>query len=116
MRLPDPRVGAHLHAASVAALGEADINWGEKPDAHEFTRVGEGHYRLDVPEYLAVFDVDRLHRQWNETVGEMVVTCKMAGVKAYNGVIYSGNVNLSAPSRRKDTAQSLQRRANTGND
>lgn len=95
----------------------ADIGWGEKPDPHTFVRVGEAHYRLEVPECLSVFDLERLYRDRNETWGELVVSCRMAGARAFNGNVFSGNINLSSPWRRRDVVAHLRDRANTkGND
>jgi hypothetical protein len=113
VKLPDADTGARLHASSAAALQADDISWGDKPDPHLFTRVGEGHYRLDVPECLAVFDLDRLYRDKHETCGELVVSCRMAGARTFNGNLFSGNVNLSSPWRRRDVVTHLKDRAQT---
>jgi hypothetical protein len=98
------------------ALSAAAIPWGERPDPHTFTQVSEGHYRLKVPECLSVFDLDRLYRERNETSGELVVSCQMAGARTFNGTLFSGNVNLSSPWRRRDVAAHLRDRANTKGD
>ena len=114
MKLPDADVGVRLHAASLSA---AEIAWGETPDPHTFARVGEGHYQLDVPECLSAFDLERLYRDRNETWGELVVSCRMAGARTFNGNLFSGNINLSSPWRRRDVVTHLKDRANTkGND
>jgi hypothetical protein len=78
--------------------------------------VGEGHYRLDVCECLAVFDLERLYRDRHATCGELVVSCRMAGARTFNGNLFSGNINLSSPWRRRDVVAHLKDRAQTGND
>src|SRR5688572_11099763 len=113
---------ARIHAAGLAreaapqsalVIDASQISWGDRPDPHTFTCVSEGHYRLDVPECLAVFDLERLHRDRNDTCGELVVSCAMAGARTFNGNIFSGNINLSQPWRRRDIAKHLTDRANT---
>jgi hypothetical protein len=99
---------------TTARVTASDITWGEPPDPHTFTRVTEGHYRLEVPECLSVFDLERLFRDRNETAGELVVGCRMAGARTFNGNLFSGNVNLSSPWRRRDVVEHLRERANTG--
>lgn len=97
-------------------ISASEIDWGNKPDPHPFVRVGEGHYRLSVPECLSVLDLDRLYRERNETHGELVVSCDLAGARTFNGSLFSGNVNLSTPWRRRDIATHLAQRANTKGD
>lgn len=101
---------------SEASLAASDISWGERPDPHPFVRVSEGHYRLDVPECLSRFDLERLYRDRNETWGELVVSCGMAGARTFNGNIFSGNINLSSPWRRRDVVAHLRDRAKTKGD
>src|SRR5688572_21585344 len=100
------------------ALTAADISWGPIATTDvqrsttigdpRFEIVGEGHYRLRVPECSALFDLDRLYRDRNETYGELVVSCGMAGARTFNGNLFSGNINLSTPWRRRDVATYLK--------
>jgi len=89
------------------------MNWGTPAEGHFFERVGEQHYRLDVPECSALFDLDRIWRDRHELCGELVVTCSLKGSRGFDGNIYSGHVNLSSAYRRRDVCARLKDRANT---
>jgi hypothetical protein len=92
-----------------------DIPWGTKQ--HVFERLGEGHYRLEVPEVEAVFDVDRLRRDFSRDVcGEVVVSCMLAGAVTYHGNLFSGQVNFSNAYRRRDVSSRLKAKARTGSE
>src|SRR5689334_8827962 len=96
------------------AISSADIAWGAPHEAHVFSRLAEGRYRLEVPECQTVFDVDRLWRDRHELWGEVVVGCQLKGARTYSGALFSGNVNLSSAYRRRDVRTHLAERAQTG--
>lgn len=94
-------------------ITSADVKWGTPDEGHTFTRLGEQHYQLEIPEYSALFDVDRLWRDRHELCGEMAVTCGLKGARGFDGNVYSGHVNFSSAYRRRDVCARLRARANT---
>lgn len=90
-----------------------DIDWraSDAESAHDFQRVADGHYRLDVPEYATVFDVARFHRDHNDLCAEIVVSSQLKGARTFNGTIFSGSVNLSNAYRRRDAVRQIADRA-----
>jgi hypothetical protein len=96
------------------AMTADDIPWGTKQ--HVFERLGEGQYRLEIPEAETVFEIDRLHRDRSRDLcGEAQVSCMLAGAKTYRGTLFSGSINLSDAYRRRDVASRLRTKASTGN-
>lgn len=92
-----------------------DMTWGAIHESHVFQRLGEGHYRLEIPETSVVFDVDRLWRgRQRELCGEVVITCTLKGARTFDGNLFSGQINLSDAYRRRDVCARLRQRANTG--
>ena len=45
--------------------------------AHDFIVIGEGLYRVEVPDIGVVLQVDRLRRKSGELIGELTVTCNL---------------------------------------
>lgn len=84
--------------------------------AHDFTALGDGVYRLDVPDLGISFALDRLRRKNGELIGELTVTCDLAGAKRItdDGIISAADVNLSSVRARQDRASLLAKRAQTG--
>jgi hypothetical protein len=80
---------------------------------HVFRRVAEGRYRLTVVDHGIEFDVDRVWRQRNDLVGELVVSCGIRGARTVDGCLSSGNFNLSSIRDRQDRARHLRERART---
>jgi len=76
-----------------------------------FTRLGQGRYRLDVPEAACSFDIDRLRREAGALVGELVVRSSLPGVQTFDGILSAGDVNLSSVRARADRAKYLSGRA-----
>jgi hypothetical protein len=70
-----------------------------------FVQLDEGRYRLSVPKYGLVFEVDRLRRERHELHGELTVTTTMAGARAIDGVLSTGTFNLSSPTARTHRAK-----------
>lgn len=96
-------------------LTAGDIAWGATHESHVFQRLGEGHYRLEIPEASAVFDVDRLWRgRQRELCGEIVITCALTGISTFDGNLFSGQINLSDGYRRRDVCDRLRKYAKTG--
>lgn len=80
-------------------------------EAERFTRIGEGHYRLDVREVGMVLDINRLRRESEALVGELVVRCNLPGAATYEGILSAGDLNLSSVRARQDRAKYLAQRA-----
>ena len=95
-------------------IAAGDIKWGSVQESHLFEKVGEGHYRLEIPEAAAVFDVDRLWRDRHELCGEVAIACNLKGARTFNGKVFSGHINLSDSYRRRDVCTRLKAKANTG--
>jgi hypothetical protein len=105
------RAGGGMSAERITAK---DIAFGGVSDEeHSFRRIGEGHYRLSVPAAMAEFDVDRLYRDRHELSGELLVTCGIKGARTFDGLLSSGNFNLSSIRARQDRARQLRDRAQT---
>lgn len=80
---------------------------------HRFERRSDGHYTLTIADASLVFDVARLWRDRHELCGELTVSCTLAGVATYNGILSAGNFNLSAPRARQEHAKRLAQKAKT---
>jgi hypothetical protein len=96
---------------SVPPITAADINFGG-PE-HIFRRISEGRYRLTIVDHGIEFDVDRVWRQRNDLVGELVVSCGLKGARTVDGCLSSGNFNLSSIRERQERARHLGTRART---
>jgi hypothetical protein len=93
-------------------MSEAAEDYRRKVAAEErFARLGEGRYRLDVPESGVTLDVDRLRRESGALVGELVVRCSLPGALTYDGILSAGDVNLSSVRARQDRGKYLSTRA-----
>jgi len=79
--------------------------------AERFARLGEGRYRLDVPEAGITLDLDRLRRESHALWGELTVRCELPGARTYNGILSAGDFNLSSVRARQDRAKHLGERA-----
>jgi hypothetical protein len=81
--------------------------------AHDFIVVGEGVYRLEVPDVGIVLHVDRLRRKAGELIGELTATCSLAGAHRLNDddVISAADLNLSSVRARQDRASLLMKRS-----
>ena len=84
------------------------------PDGHAFMLDAEGMYRLTIPKYGVVVEIDRLRRESNELIGELVVKCGMPGVRSFDGVLAAGDLNVSSVRARLDRARYLALRTNFG--
>lgn len=66
-----------------------------------FTRCGESRYTLDVADLCIVFDADRVRRdRWGALRAELTVRCDLPGAATIEGVLFSGDVNLSDRTRQ----------------
>jgi hypothetical protein len=84
--------------------------------AHDFITIGEGLYRLEVPDLGIILQVDRLRRQSDELWGELTAMCDLPGAirTSDDGVLTIANLNLSSVRARQDRASLLRKRAQTG--
>lgn len=82
--------------------------------AHRFTVNEDGMYKLVIPEYATVVEIDRLRRESNELIGELCVRCNLPGVRSYDGALSIGDFNLSSVRARAERAKILGTRTNFG--
>jgi hypothetical protein len=76
--------------------------------------MGESHYWAANSDVGVEFDADRLRRDRGELVGELTVTCGLAGAKVIDdGVLSVGTFNFSSPRTRQEHAKRLAERART---
>lgn len=87
-------------------------DWGKR----EFHTTGFAAYRLSVPKANLTFDVSRLRREREELIGELTVRMDMAGARTVEGILSSGDFNLSSVQARSTRAKHLAARAVTSND
>ena len=79
-----------------------------------FKTLAESHYRLADAEHGIEYDVDRLRRDRGELVGELAVSCGLAGARVIDdGVLRVGTFNFSSPRARQEHAKRLAERART---
>jgi hypothetical protein len=81
--------------------------------AHDFIVVGEGAYRVEVPDLGLVLHVDRLRRKSGELLGELTVTCNLAGAQRVTDedIISAADINISSQRARQDRAAWLGKRS-----
>ena len=81
--------------------------------AHDFLVLGEGLYRLEVPDLGIVLQVDRLRRKSGELIGELTATCnqKPAHRLDADDLIHASDLNLSSLRARQDRASYLAKRS-----
>jgi hypothetical protein len=78
-----------------------------------FTRVSDSRFVLDVPDLCIVFDADRVRRdRWDALRAELTVRCDLPGAGTIDGVLFSGDVDLSNRTRQ-DLPRQLAARART---
>lgn len=79
-----------------------------------FKVLSEGHYRLADAEHGIEYDVDRLRRDRGELIGELAVSCGLAGARVIDDAMLSvGTFNFSSPRTRQEHAKRLGERART---
>lgn len=96
-----------------------DINWqGQEVDEatiekREFRERGDQRYSLEISPLGITFEVDRLRRQSKELIGEVSVTVgpRFKGARGVNGVLTSGDLNLSSVQARSTRAKLLAERS-----
>ncbi len=81
--------------------------------ACDFLALGDGAYRLEIPDAGIAFTVDRLRRRYEELFGELTVTCDLPGAQRVDdtGVISAADLNLSSVRARQDRASLLAKRS-----
>jgi hypothetical protein len=79
-----------------------------------FNAIADGHYRAADVGHEIEFDVDRLRRDRGELIGELTVSCALAGARVIDdGVLSVGTFNFSSPRTRQEHAKRLSERART---
>jgi hypothetical protein len=76
-----------------------------------FEDLDEGRYRLSVPAQSLHLEVDHLRRERHELLGELAVSCGIAGAKTFDSHLSIGSFNLSSPRARLERARLLADRA-----
>jgi len=81
----------------------------------DFTRCGDGAFRLEIPEVGVVLEVDRLRRKFEELIGELTVRCDLPGAQrvSSDGTLSIADLNLSSQRARQERAVHLAKRAQT---
>lgn len=76
-------------------------------------QVGEGHYQLAIEKFSVTLEVERLRRERHELVGELTVTCQLAGAHTVtpDGLIHLADFNLSSAQVRNTRAKLLRERS-----
>lgn len=77
----------------------------------EFSAIGEGRYRLELPSAGITFEVDRLRRERNELVGELSVKCNLPGARTVEGTLSAVDFNFSSARSRSERAKLLSDRS-----
>lgn len=86
--------------------------------AQDFIVVGDGCYRVEIADMGIVLHVDRLRREHGDLIGELTVTCNLAGARRLTDedIISVGNINLSSIRARQDRASYLAKRSQLASD
>ena len=80
-------------------------------------RIEPDGYRLADPARGIECRVDRLRRERGDLIGELSVTCEIAGARTYSdGLLSVGTFNVSSPRARQERARTLAARAQTNGD
>lgn len=77
----------------------------------EFQRLDEGRYALVCEDIGTEIEVDRLHRDRNELMGELVVRCALPGAQTHDGTLSIASFNLSSARARTERAKILAARS-----
>ncbi len=76
-----------------------------------FEPCGFNAYRLSLPHQIITLELSRLRRQSHELIGELVVRCTLPGAQTVDGILSSGDFNLSSVQARSTRAKHLASRA-----
>ncbi len=102
------------------ALKADDIAWDasapreEEAERRIFRERGEGKYSLEILPLGLTFEVDRIRRDRDGMVGELVVSVsngKFPSARTYNNVLSIGDLNFSAVRSRTERANLLSKRS-----
>jgi hypothetical protein len=110
-----------LTAADV--FPESDENYLAKGE-RTFEVLSEGRYRFTLKTAGVTFEVDRLRREHNELIGELIVRCELAGARTIADrddgrrpdLLSTADFNFSSLRARQDRAKHLRERARTKDD
>jgi hypothetical protein len=75
---------------------------------HVFEQSAENRYLLNIPETRVSIEADRLRRESNELIGELIVRCALPGVPTYNGAVSIADFNMSSARARSERARLLE--------
>lgn len=70
-------------------------------------------WRLEIPKHGITFEAERLRRERQELIGELIVKCELPGARTVNGCLVTGDFNFSSVRARTDRAKLLAERAKT---
>lgn len=89
-------------------LSSEKIETENKP--HVFTEnIGE-FYKLEIPEFSLIVEVDRIRRESHELIGELCIRCSLPGVRTYDGILSAADFNFSGARARTERAKMLSGR------
>ena len=89
--------------------------WAETEHSAEFERLEEGRYRLTESRFGIEIEADHLRRERGQLYGEVTTKCAIGGARTTgDGILSSGNVNLSSQQVRDTQGKYLAARARTG--
>jgi len=77
----------------------------------QFEVVAFGRYRLRVPRFALVIEIDRVRRDHHELIGELAVSSRLPGGKAVGGALSIADLNVSSARARQDRAKFLAQRS-----
>jgi hypothetical protein len=83
------------------------------PRLGTFTIVSDRRYVMDITSLGVTFDLTRIRRDRNEFIGELLVSCTLAGARTIEGTLSIADVNLSSLQARVTRAKFLADRAQT---
>lgn len=73
-------------------------------------------WKLELPGYGITFEADRLRRDRQELIGELLVKCERPNAQSVNGYLSVGDFNFSSVRARQDRAKLLAQRARSNGD
>jgi hypothetical protein len=76
-----------------------------------FETIDLGRYRLSIPSFSLVLEIDRLRRERHELYGELTVSSELPGARTVGGALSIADINLSSARARQERAKLLAQRS-----